>query len=279
MVRCPWFPIAKGVLDMSQRSQTVTPNSEEIRFLEGPQSRLSELRRATRIFLDLIRGFRKLHFVGPCVTVFGSARFPETHPYYQLAREVGSELAKAGFTVMTGGGPGIMEAANRGAREARGRSVGCNIKLPMEQQPNPYLDSFVEFHYFFVRKLMLAKYSYAFVALPGGFGTLDELFEIATLVQTGKVEQFPIVLAGVDYWSPMLDYFRKTMLAQGTIHADDIDRFIVSDSPTEIARRVREVGMAQFGLRHVTWKPRWWLLEGWRNQTAGRKQTAESATS
>jgi len=263
---------------MSQRSKPVTQNSEEIRFLEGPQSRLSELRRATRIFLDLIRGFRKLHFVGPCVTVFGSARFPETHPYYRLAREVGAELAKAGFTVMTGGGPGIMEAANRGAREARGRSVGCNIKLPMEQHPNPYLDSFVEFHYFFVRKLMLAKYSYAFVALPGGFGTLDELFEIATLVQTGKVKQFPIVLAGVEYWTPMLDYFRKTMLAEGTIHAEDIDRFIVSDSPTEIARCVREVGMTQFGLRHVTWKPRWWLLEGWRNQVNDRQEATGSAT-
>ena len=235
---------------------------EEIRFLEGPQSRFAELRRAFRIFEDLIRGFRKLHFVGPCVTVFGSARFPESHPYYDLSRRIGAELARTGFTVMTGGGPGVMEAANRGAREAKGRSVGCNIVLPMEQRPNPYLDLFVEFDYFFVRKLMLAKYSYAFVACPGGFGTLDELFEIATLVQTGKIRQFPIVLAGVEFWTPLLDYLRERMLRAGTIDADDVDRFILSDSPAEIAERIREVGMKQFGLRHAEWKPRWWLFEG-----------------
>ncbi|MFO0818036.1 MAG: TIGR00730 family Rossman fold protein [Pirellulales bacterium] len=234
---------------------------DEIRFLEGPQSRWAELRRAWRIFEDLIRGFRKLHFVGPCVTVFGSARFPASHPYYELSRQIGAELARAGFTVMTGGGPGVMEAANRGAREAKGRSVGCNIVLPMEQDPNPYLDLFVEFDYFFVRKLMLAKYSYAFVACPGGFGTLDELFEIATLVQTGKMRQFPIVLAGVEYWTPLLDFLRDRMLGQGTIDAADIDRFFISDSPTEIARHVREIGMRQFGLRHAEWKPRWWLFE------------------
>ncbi|HAN99427.1 MAG TPA: TIGR00730 family Rossman fold protein [Planctomycetaceae bacterium] len=235
--------------------------SEEIQFLEGPQSRFAELRRALRIFQDLIRGFRKLHFVGPCVTVFGSARFREDHRYYQLGREIGAEIARTGFTVMTGGGPGIMEAANRGAKEANGRSVGCNIVLPMEQEPNPYLDTFVEFRYFFVRKLMLAKYSYAFVALPGGFGTLDELYEIATLVQTGKVRQFPIVLAGVEYWTPMLDYLRTTMVAEGTIGPEDVERFIVSDSPVEIAERIREVGMKQFGLRHKVDKPRWWLFE------------------
>lgn len=252
------------------------PDTEEILFLEGPQSRIAELRRAFRIFQDLIRGFRRLHFVGPCVTVFGSARFPETHPYYELARQVGAEIAKTGFTVMTGGGPGIMEAANRGAREARGRSVGCNIRLPMEQEPNPYLDTFVEFHYFFVRKLMLAKYSYAFVALPGGFGTLDELFEIATLVQTGKVKQFPIVLAGVDYWKPMLDYLRETMVKGGTIGMEDVDRFIVSDSPTEIAKRIQEVGMTQFGLRHAAWKPKWWLFESPRTKRAAPAAEASS---
>jgi len=237
-------------------------DSEEIRFLEGPLSRRAELRRATRIFLDLIHGFRRLHFVGPCVTVFGSARFPDSHPHYDLARRVGAELAKVGFTVMTGGGPGVMEAANRGAKEAGGRSVGCNIALPHEQHANPYLDVDVDFQYFFVRKLMLAKYSYAFVALPGGFGTLDELFEIATLVQTGKVKEFPIVLAGTEYWAPMLDFLRQTMVSAGTIAVDDIDRFIVSDSPTEIASLVQQVGMKKFGLRHRTWKPRWWLWEG-----------------
>ena len=234
---------------------------EEIQFLEGPQSRWAEFRRAIRILQDLIRGFRRLHFVGPCVTVFGSARLPEDDRYYQLGRDIGSEIAKAGFTVMTGGGPGIMEAANRGAKDAGGRSVGCNIVLPMEQDPNPYLDLFVEFRYFFIRKLMLAKYSYAFVALPGGFGTLDELFEIATLVQTGKIKQFPIVLAGKDFWEPQLDYLRETMLNHKTIDAADIERFIVSDSPEEIAQTIREVGMEQFGLRHRVGKPKWWLLE------------------
>lgn len=232
------------------------------RFLEGPQSRIQEFWRAVRIFVEIIHGFRHLHFVGPCVTVFGSARFPESDPYYQLGRRVGSELARVGFTVMTGGGPGIMEAANRGAKDVQGRSVGCNIVLPEEQQPNPYLDKYVLFRYFFVRKLMLAKYSYAFVALPGGFGTLDELFEIATLVQTGKVLGFPLVLAGSEYWSPLLDFLRHTMLRAGTIDAKDIDRFIVSDSPQEIAERIHDAAKHKFGLRYGVHKPRWWLFEG-----------------
>src|SRR5581483_7668094 len=161
------------------------------RFLAGPQRRAFELGRAVRIFVELLRGFRALHFTGPCVTMFGSSRFPEAHPYYAMGRALGAALVRAGFTVMTGGGPGLMEAANRGAREAGGRSLGCNIELPREQRPNPYLDRFITFRHFFVRKLMLAKYSYAFVALPGGFGTLDELFEISTLIQTGKMRDFP----------------------------------------------------------------------------------------
>ena len=244
-----------------KKASNIEAAQDEHTMLEGPQSRFEELKRAFRIFADLIRGFRRLHFVGPCVTVFGSARFNSNHPYYQLSRQIGAELAKVGFTVMTGGGPGIMEAANRGAKDVNGRSVGCNIILPMEQTPNPYLDTFVEFRYFFVRKVMLAKYSYAFVALPGGFGTMDELFEICTLVQTGKVENFPIVLAGSEYWKPLLDYLRNTMVRQGTIDMADVDRFIVSDSPTEIAHKVSNVAMTQFGLRRARAKPRWWLLE------------------
>ena len=236
-------------------------SSDERLFLEGPQSRWTEFVRACRIFGELLHGFRKLHFVGPCVTVFGSARFSESNPYYKLGREIGAELSRAGFTVMTGGGPGVMEAANRGAKDVGGRSVGCNIVLPHEQDPNPYLDTFVEFKYFFVRKVMLAKYSYAFVALPGGFGTMDELFEIATLVQTGKVEEFPIVLAGVEYWQPLVDFLRNTMVKHGTIDALDVDRLILSDSPTEIAQRVRQVAMKQFGLQRGARKPRWWLFE------------------
>ncbi len=237
------------------------PISAGNRFLSGPQSRFKELLMAGRAFREKIVGFRKLHFVGPCVTVFGSARFPEDHPYYKFARSVGEHLAHAGFTVMTGGGPGIMEAANRGAKDAGGRSVGCNIVLPMEQQSNPYLDTAVDFRYFFIRKLMLAKYSYAFVAMPGGFGTLDELFEVATLVQTGKMKGFPIVLAGTEYWGPMLKYLRETMAAEGTISILDVDRFIVSDSPEEIAALVTEVAHKQFGLVRGEWKPRWWLFE------------------
>ncbi len=156
--------------------------------------------------------FRNLHFVGPCVTVFGSARLTEPHPYYLLARELGAQIARAGFTVMTGGGPGLMEAANRGAKDAEGVSIGCNITLPKDQKPNHFLDKWVEFRYFFVRKLMLAKYSYGFIAMPGGFGTLDEFFEIATLVQTGKIKNFPVILMGAEYWTPLLRFLDATLL-------------------------------------------------------------------
>lgn len=225
-----------------------TENQEEGQFLAGPQSRLAELARLLRILWEFVRGFRALHFVGPCVTVFGSARFPETHPYYDLARELGSRLARAGFTVMTGGGPGIMEAANRGAHEAGGRSIGCNIALPHEQKPNPYLDRWVEFRYFFVRKVMLVKYSYAFVALPGGFGTMDEIFECATLIQTGKIEHFPLVLMGSLYWQPLLDFLRDTMVRRGTIAAADLARFTVTDSPAEAVARILAAATQDFGL-------------------------------
>jgi uncharacterized protein (TIGR00730 family) len=233
----------------------------ETKFLEGPQSRWAELMRALRIFAELIKGFRRLHFVGPCVTVFGSARFDEGHRYYQLGREVGAALSRAGFTVMTGGGPGVMEAANRGAKEAGGRSVGCNIQLPHEQAANSYVDTSIEFRYFFVRKLMLAKYSYAFVALPGGIGTLDEFFEISTLVQTGKIKEFPIVLAGSDYWAPLLKFMRETMVRQGTIDAEDVERIMVSDSPDDIASAISHTAMKHFGLQRAVTKPRWWYLE------------------
>ncbi len=231
------------------------------RFLAGPQSRFRELMMGFRAFREMITGFRKLHFAGPCVTVFGSARFREDHPYYKLSRRVAEQLAHAGFTIMTGGGPGVMEAANRGAKDAGGRSVGCNILLPMEQHSNPYLDTSVDFRYFFIRKLMLAKYSYAFVAMPGGFGTLDELFEIATLVQTGKMKEFPIVLAGTEFWGPMLTFLRQTMAAEGTISGFDVDRFLISDSPEEIATVIADAARKQFGLTKGVWKPRWWLLE------------------
>jgi uncharacterized protein (TIGR00730 family) len=231
-------------------------------FLQGPHERRHELRQAFRIFLECIRGFRALHFVGPCVTVFGSARFTEGHPFYALGRSVGHRLAEAGFTVMTGGGPGLMEAANRGAREAGGRSVGCNIRLPVEQQPNAYLDRWVEFRYFFIRKLMLLKYSYAFVALPGGFGTLDELFETLVLIQTKKIKDFPVVLVGRDYWAPLTDLISERLLPSQTISAGDIKLLSVTDSPEEAVALIRDRALAQFGFTYgPKVKRRWYFLE------------------
>lgn len=209
-----------------------------------------------------MRGFRGLHFVGPCVTVFGSARFPPGHRYYNLARAVGRSLAEAGFTVMTGGGPGVMEGANRGAWDVGGTSIGCNILLPQEQQPNLYLDRFINFRHFFVRKVMLVKYSYAFVALPGGFGTLDEIFEASTLIQTGKIKNFPLILMGREFWKPQIDFLRDTMVREGTIGSEDVDRLIVTDDPVEAARIVKDAAISQFGLSYgVPHKPRWWMFE------------------
>lgn len=233
----------------------------ERKFLQGPQNRGLELWRAVKIFMELITGFRALHFVGPCVTVFGSARFKEDHPYYASARRVGQLLAEAGFTVMTGGGPGIMEAANRGARDAGGMSVGCNIELPQEQKPNPYLDHFVSFRHFYVRKLMLVKYSYAFIAMPGGYGTLDEIFEVATLVQTKKISQFPVVLVGTEYWRPLLELLRR-LVAEQTIDRADFDAVSITDSPEEAVRLVHDTVLKRFGLTYgPRIKPRWYLGE------------------
>jgi hypothetical protein len=217
-------------------------------FLEGPQSRLRELMLLLRAGRDFLRGFRDLHFVGPCVTVFGSARFTEHHPYYALAREVGQGLVHLGFTVMTGGGPGVMEGANRGAKEAGGRSVGCNIKLPMEQSHNRYLDRWVTCHYFFVRKVLLLKYSYAFVVLPGGFGTLDELTEALTLIQTRKILQFPVVLMGRDYWAPFVA-MTQTMVKAGTVSAADLDLMLVTDSVPEAMAHIEVNAIQGFGLK------------------------------
>ena len=245
------------------------------KFIQGPQRRGFELWQAISVFRELIYGFRRLHFVGPCVTVFGSARFPPDHPYYALAEEVGRRLAEQGFTVMTGGGPGIMEAANRGAKEAGGRSIGCNILLPKEQKPNPYLDLWVDFEHFFVRKLMLIKYSYAFVVMPGGFGTMDELFEVLTLIQTGKLKDFPVALMGREFYQPGIDQMRL-MLDKQTIDADDLDRLLVSDDPTEVVAWVTDTAMKRFGLTYgAKVKPRWWLGESvglWWRKWTGRKE-------
>ena len=232
---------------------------EVTRFLQGPQPRRKELARLIRIFFEFLRGFRTLHFVGPCVTVFGSARFTQNHPHYDMAREVGRRLAQAGFTVMTGGGPGIMEAANRGAKEAGGYSVGCNIKLVREQHPNPYLDKYITFRYFFVRKVMLVKYSYAFVALPGGFGTLDEIFETATLIQTGKIQDFPLVLIGKEFWQPLLDFFHHRLIREGTIEPADIQRLLVTDSLEEAVAAIKTTALQRFSLTYgPKLKKHWW---------------------
>jgi uncharacterized protein (TIGR00730 family) len=206
----------------------------ERRLLEDvARSQRVEYESALRIFREFLRGFRRLRRLGPCVTVFGSARFEEDHRYYRLAREMGQRISRAGYTVMTGGGPGIMEAANRGARDVGGHSAGCNIRLPKEQEPNPYLDRFVEFDHFFVRKVMLVRYSRAFVVMPGGFGTLDEIFETATLIQTGKIANFPIVAIGADYWGHLAEFAQRAMVHNETISPEDLDLLSITDSLDE----------------------------------------------
>jgi uncharacterized protein (TIGR00730 family) len=239
----------------------VSPSEDDRYFLEGPHARFKELLILLGAARDFIRGFRVLHFVGPCVTIFGSARFKEGHRFYELGREVGGAVSGLGFTVMTGGGPGVMEAANRGAREAGGRSVGCNITLAHEQYPNRYLDRHVTCHYFFVRKVLLFKYSYAFVVLPGGLGTLDELTEALTLIQTGKIKQFPVVLMGTEYWTPFTQLL-KEMVAHGTISVTDLDLFLVTDSVPEAIAHIDHHAIRRFGLtRRKGPPPRRWLWE------------------
>ena len=208
-------------------------------LLSGRRSREADLTSAVTFFLEFIRGFESFDLDRPCVTVFGSARFPESHPHYELARRVGSTFARAGYAVMTGGGPGIMEAANRGAKEAGGVSLGCNIKLPHEQKPNPYVDKFIEFEHFFIRKVMLVKYSTAFIIMPGGFGTLDEAFEVITLIQTGKLDRFPIVIMGGGFWDAMREFVRRTMIDQATIDAADLDLAQPAETPEEALRLVQ----------------------------------------
>jgi uncharacterized protein (TIGR00730 family) len=228
----------------------------EREFLSGPHSRLREFMFVVRVMKEFIRGFRVLHFVGPCITVFGSARFKEDHPHYDAARVVGARLADMGFTVMTGGGPGIMEAANRGAKEAGGTSIGLNVELPFEQHANPWLDVMVTFEHFFVRKVMLVKYSLGFVVMPGGFGTMDELFEAITLIQTKKIANFPIVLMGTQYYSELVDTIRNRMVQEGTISKDDLDLFLVTDSVDEMENFLRARVVKRFGLKQQLFIPR-----------------------
>jgi uncharacterized protein (TIGR00730 family) len=245
--------------DPSGSALSASPQRADEIFLEGPRSRFDEFITVLRVVRDFLRGFRVLHFVGPCVTVFGSARVKGDSPNYELARQMGAALARLGFTVMTGGGPGIMEAANRGAKEVGGRAVGCSIELPAEQKPNAYLDRCVTMHYFFVRKALLVKYSYAFVVMPGGAGTLDELFEALTLIQTGKIKNFPIVIMGTSYWKELIDFIQK-MAEFGTISQADVSLLYATDSVEEAIAHIRRKAIEPFGLkltkrlrRHLPW--------------------------
>ena len=208
-------------------------------FLSAGRNRGADLESAVRLFLEFLKGFEALDLQGPCVTVFGSARFTAGHPYYETARELGAALARAGYAVMTGGGPGIMEAANRGAREAGGRSLGCNIRLPREQKPNAFLDRFVEFEHFFVRKVMLVKYSCAFVVMPGGFGTLDEAFEVMTLIQNGKLESFPVVAMGGQFWESLRCFLLDTLVPEGTIEPRELQMLSLADNVTDAVNIIR----------------------------------------
>ncbi len=221
--------------------------SKDVQFLEGPRARELEFKSAVQIMMEFIRGFRMFHFVGPCITVFGSARITEQHPYYQMTMDMGRRLAEMGLTVMTGGGPGLMEAANRGAREAGGRSVGCNIVLPHEQEPNPYMDKWMNFQFFFVRKVMLIKYSYGFIVMPGGVGTMDELFQALTLIQAKKVINFPVVLIGSGYYKDVAELFEK-MTEERTISKADKELFLITDSIDAAINHIRIHAVEKFNL-------------------------------
>ena len=227
-------------------------------YLDGPKSRGFELYFAFRVFWQFIRGFRKLHFMGPCITVFGSARFTEDHIYYKAAREFGKRIAKMGFVTITGGGPGIMEAANRGAFENGGTSVGCNIQLPFEQKHNPYMNEWITFEHFFVRKVVLTKYSYAFIIFPGGFGTMDEFFETLTLVQTKTITQFPIVLFGKEYYSELWDMLEH-MANKGTIAREDLSLVLLTDDMDEAMKHVNTYIRQNYEVKRR--KNSWWFFE------------------
>ena len=240
-----------------EKIQRIIPAQESV-YLDGPRPRINEFLFAWSVFRQFIKGFRTLHFLGPCITVFGSARFTEGHVYYEAAREFGKRIADLGFTTMTGGGPGIMEAANRGAFENGGTSVGCNIKLPFEQNPNPYMNRWLTFDYFFIRKVLLVKYSYAFIIMPGGFGTMDEFFETLTLAQTKVIYDFPIVLFGKEYFQPLITAI-DNFAEKGTIGEADKKLLLVTDDMDEAMQYIQA-----YIAKNFTVKPRkrlWWLFE------------------
>jgi hypothetical protein len=222
-------------------TSSVSSRTEDLRLLRAPGAAVDESWRALRILSEFVDGFDALAAIPPAITVFGSARVDADDPMYQAARAFGAAAAAAGFAVITGGGPGIMEAANRGCREAGGTSVGCNIELPYEQRLNEYVDLGIDFRYFFVRKTMFVKYAEAFVVFPGGYGTLDELFESLTLVQTGKVLHFPVVLYGSTYWSGLDHWLRDRALAEGKLSEDDLALFHLCDDPDEVVAHIQRM--------------------------------------
>lgn len=235
----------------------IIPAKQQV-YLEGPKSRTYELGFVWKVFHELLAAIRSLHFVGPCITVFGSARFKEDHKFYICAREFGKRIAQLGFTTMTGGGPGLMEAANRGAFETGGISVGCNIKLPFEQHANQWVNKSITFDFFFTRKTMLIKYSYAFIIMPGGFGTMDEFFETLTLVQTKTITGFPIVLFGKEFYQPLVEVM-ELMIEKGTISKADMDLVLLTDDVDEAMDHIRRYITTNYKI-----KPRrrlWWLFE------------------
>ncbi len=233
---------------------------DESSFLQGPRDRFKELFFTLKVQYHFIKSFRKLHFIDPCVTVFGSARFDNKNKYYKKAEKVGAALSKLGFTVMTGGGPGIMEAANKGAYESGGYSVGCNIVLPEEQKPNPYLHKWISIPYFFMRKFLLMKYSYAFIVMPGGIGTLDELFEALTLIQTKMIKHFPIVIFGKDYHKEL--YHHILLMAKNeSIDEEDMKLLFITDSIDEMVNHLKIHAVKKFGLTKKPYKTKWWFAE------------------
>lgn len=243
-----------------KKTQHYRLSKDESAFVQGPLSRFRELVFTFKVQYNFIKAFRKMHFIGPCVTVFGSARFGPETDHYQDAEKIGAAMAKLGFTVMTGGGPGIMEAANKGAYEAGGYSVGCNIILPVEQKPNPYLHKWIYIPYFFVRKVILIKYSYAFIVMPGGIGTLDELFESLTLIQTKMISDFPVVIFDTEYHKE-LSHHIEMMVEHETVSPEDMELLFITDSVEDLVAHIKKYAIKKFGLKKEKYKAKWWLGE------------------
>lgn len=241
---------------MKVRHKYHLQNSES-KFLQGPRSQFKDFFFSVRVMSSFIKGLRKMHFIGPCVTIFGSARFPPDSDHYKNAEKIGADLSKLGFTIMTGGGPGIMEAANKGAFEAGGYSVGANIILPYEQEPNPYLHKWIDIPYFFVRKYLLIKYSYAFIVMPGGLGTLDELFEAMTLIQNKMIQNFPIVIFDREYHKKLIEHI-ELMVENESIGQEDMELIFITDSAEEVVKHIKVNAIKRFGLIKKKYKPKWW---------------------